>query len=214
MYNFFYIARAAGLIPLDTASWKDLCYLYYLPFCNVFVSSDKLHRRCAPLFRRTDQEFIWGGDLKNDLISLNNYYSGLPDEIKEKGIPVFANKPPKEPRFLIAGIWDKHSPNWRSKDNAKIEGLDHRSIIEKIHKMNNAPPLERSEVDFDLKDPDSLLIKRPMRKQKGSWRLAIYDRTIRHDIYNLTLNSQSELFFRAYLLSAVNFSTATRACSK
>jgi hypothetical protein len=66
--TFFYIARAAGLIPLSTSSWMDLCYLYYLPFCMIFVSSDKLHKRCAPLFMREDQQFVWGGDLNNDLI--------------------------------------------------------------------------------------------------------------------------------------------------
>src|SRR6202521_2984475 len=47
---FFVVALAAGLIPRPTRSSNrvDIAYLYYVPFCMVFVSGDKLHRMTAP----------------------------------------------------------------------------------------------------------------------------------------------------------------------
>ncbi|HIF0138899.1 TPA: hypothetical protein ACXV19_002036 [Legionella anisa] len=170
--NFFYIARAAGLIPLSASSWMDLNYLYYLPFCMMFVSSDKLHKRCAPLFMRKDQHFVWGQDLKNDLSSLNIYYTGLPDEIKKKGVSFFANKPPQNPKFLVAELWDKFFPEWRFNQNkAAINENDHFSIKEVVNNLYNLNESKQSTVDLYIGNTDSLLIRRKVRKQKGSWSL-------------------------------------------
>jgi hypothetical protein len=64
---FFWVAMGANLIASSRASHQvDMAYLFYLPFCSVFVSNDKLHRLCAPLFLRPDQTFVWGEDLKAD----------------------------------------------------------------------------------------------------------------------------------------------------
>ena len=48
---FFQIALAnPNLISADKPSNRmDIAYLFYLPFSQVFMSSDKLHRKCAPL---------------------------------------------------------------------------------------------------------------------------------------------------------------------
>lgn len=52
----------------------------------IFISSDKLHRSCAPLFLNDNQEFIWGDDLKNGLKEIDIHYSSYPESVKEKGI--------------------------------------------------------------------------------------------------------------------------------
>ena len=63
---FFQMALAGDLISTERPSNRmDIAYLFYLPFCQVFISGDRLHRRCAPLFVRDDQEFVWGPDLKS-----------------------------------------------------------------------------------------------------------------------------------------------------
>jgi len=67
---FFYLAMAADLIsrvrPAGKANNKiDIAYLYYLPFCKVFTSSDNLHERVVPFFLRADQSFVKGPELKN-----------------------------------------------------------------------------------------------------------------------------------------------------
>ena len=46
----------------------DVCYLFYLPFCQFFVSNDWVHKQSAPFFLRADQSFVAGGDLKAALM--------------------------------------------------------------------------------------------------------------------------------------------------
>jgi hypothetical protein len=80
---FFNLAIAADLIsrvrPKGKADNKvDIAYLYYLPFCHVFVSRDNLHKRVVPLFLREDQSYVDGDELKTDLHKLDAYYSALP----------------------------------------------------------------------------------------------------------------------------------------
>lgn len=56
---FFQISIKRGFISDVRKSNKiDISYLYYLPFCMLFISSDKLHRSCVPLFLKDNQEFI------------------------------------------------------------------------------------------------------------------------------------------------------------
>lgn len=73
---FYYIAIAAKLLPAEKLTNRlDLSYLYYLPFCRVFVSGDKFHRTVTHLFLRDDQDFVWGDDLKAALMRLEKYAS-------------------------------------------------------------------------------------------------------------------------------------------
>ena len=90
---FFHIAVQANLVtPFDK---QDIGYLSYLPFSFLFVSSDKLHRQCAPLFLRSDQGFIWGPELKADLAQIVERYEGFSEVEREKGMMKFAPVPPE-----------------------------------------------------------------------------------------------------------------------
>src|SRR5207249_3096998 len=55
---------------------RDLEYCYYLPFCNVFASADRLHRKLAPMLLRPDQMFV-GSELVDDLRRLSEIWKGL-----------------------------------------------------------------------------------------------------------------------------------------
>ena len=64
---FFHLSLSADLISRVRPAGKadnrvDIAYLYYLPFCMVFTSSDNLHERVVPLFLRCDQSFVKGQD--------------------------------------------------------------------------------------------------------------------------------------------------------
>lgn len=169
---FFYIAVAAKLIAPEKVTNKiDLAYLFYLPFCMVFTSFDRFHEKCLPLFLRNDQIFIWGADLKADLVKINCYYDGLPESEKEKGLSVFASRPPKDDGFLITRLWDRFLPGWRKsaefippKDNEAT-----KRIMGQIKEVANAKPLKPEQVDFDLSNPDSMIIKRRLSKRRGKW---------------------------------------------
>jgi hypothetical protein len=91
-----------------------MAYLYYLPFCMLFTSGDNLHRRTAPLFLRRDQSFAEAAAFKAALKKLDDYYTRLPDEIKELGAMAFAHYPPTELDNLVVDPWDNHMrPDWR-----------------------------------------------------------------------------------------------------
>lgn len=169
---FFRIALAANLISTQRPSNRtDIAYLFYLPFCMIFVSSDKLHRSCAPLFLRKDQEFVWGQDLKADLTRLNEHYYNLPDQEKEKGITIFAAAPPKEGDYLVSKLWDRHLPSWRSikSDLPKMNPETEKKLVERLNKDSEAKSLPQADIDYNATDADFIIIQRKVRKRKGSW---------------------------------------------
>lgn len=169
---FFRVAVAAGLIGGERASNRiDIAYLHYLPFCMLFVSTDRLHARCASLFLRDDQCFVWGEELKQGLSELNRHYAQLPDSEKEKGVMSFAGSPPQEGEFYVARLWDRFFPTWRERKNgsrAKDIAAD-TQLLQEMKALTEAPPLPPEQVDFDTGEPDMLSVERRVRKRKGSW---------------------------------------------
>ncbi len=169
---FFQLSLAARLISSSRPSNRvDIGYLYYLPFCMVFVSSDKLHRTCAPLFLRDDQDFVWGEDLKKDLQSINAYYQSLPEATKELGLTAFANSPPKDGDFLVTKLWDRHLPTWRKiHENDELNlPRKNENLLGRLKKFAKAPTLRADEIDFNETNPDALVIERVISKRRGSW---------------------------------------------
>ena len=169
---FFALALAASLISGERPSNRvDIAYLYYLPFCVLFVSSDKLHRSCAPLFLREDQEFVWGGDLKKDLGSIDVHYQGLPVEVRERGIWAFASYPPQEGRSLVASLWDRHLPGWRQTgaDKPPKRGSGPAAVLDRVRSMRQSPTISHGEVTLDPRDVRGVVVQHRVRRVKGSW---------------------------------------------
>ncbi|MDO8656570.1 MAG: hypothetical protein Q7K45_04990, partial [Nanoarchaeota archaeon] len=151
---FFQIALAASIISAERPSNRiDIAYLFYLPFCMVFISSDKLHKKCAPLFLREDQEFIHGVELKNDLNKIDSYYKTFPDDKKALGIMSFACYPPVHEEFLVSHLWDRHLRPWRERTETSTPMHPEIStlLIEQLEKERKAPTLQPEEVDFDTR---------------------------------------------------------------
>lgn len=111
LFNF---GLGSDLISRDRPTNKiDMAYLYYLPFCMVFVSNDNLHARAATCFLAKDQVFLSGRELKADLAKLDAHYSQLPEEVRQRGVMVFARRPPADEGFLVSRLWDQFLPEWR-----------------------------------------------------------------------------------------------------
>lgn len=166
---FFRIALGANLISSGRPSNKiDIAYLFYLPFCMVFVSSDKLHRQCAPLFLRKDQDFVWGPDLKKDLAGLNAHYSALPEETRQQGIYKFANRLPDESKGVMRALFERHVPALLQPptfvDPARIAPDTHQRIVENMRQWEGA-----REGAPQGRELETLIIKRVVRKNRGSW---------------------------------------------
>ncbi len=98
-----------------------------------FVSSDNLHRRCALLFMRPKQEFIWGIDLKAALKTINAHFLQLPEAEREKGISRFASSPPAG--NLVADLWDRHlRRGYRNEPGMKLDPKKEAELV------NSRPP--------------------------------------------------------------------------
>lgn len=168
---FFQIALGAKLISTGRPSNRaDIAYLFYLPFCQIFLSTDKLHRKCAPLFLRDDQDFVWGDDLKRELRRIDNHFSNLPAEELEKGIMSFAGTPCGENDDLIIKLWDRHTPGWRrAQSNIKMSDKAQAELVERMRQIKTAPTLESSEIDWEAKDEGNVSIQRNVQKKKGKW---------------------------------------------
>lgn len=171
---FFQIALGANHITTTRVSNRtDIAYLFYLPFCNVFVSSDRLHQRCAPLFLRNNQTFVWGQELKADLQRLVTQYKALPEFEREKGIRTFAPKPPRDDKNgLLGNLWDRHVGSWREDPKPIDPDLLERlgpALRELIEQFASAPEADRSEIADDLSNVGMIEVNTVVRPQKGSF---------------------------------------------
>lgn len=167
---FFRVALGANLVASTRPSHKvDMAYLFYLPFCMIFISGDKLHKQCAPLFLRPNQQFVWGPELKADLAALNAHFSALPAETRQQGIYKFASRLPEGPWGIIKQLFARHTPHLlkpvASLDPEKINQAAHKKIVENMKKWDNAPS-EGVSRDGEL---ETLIIKRSVSRRRGSW---------------------------------------------
>lgn len=167
---FFYLSLAFGQISKDRASNKiDLSYLYYLPFGMVFVSSDNLHARVAPLFMELGQEFVSGKELKSDLKKLVEYYLPHLEEIEKQGIFRYAAYPPKDPNTVVVRLWNKFLRSWREQSEEKNELPKDPELIERLNKLEKESKLSERQVTVD--EADSVLFQRTVSVRKGKWRI-------------------------------------------
>lgn len=177
---FFSLGIASNLIGRGRPSNRvDIAYLYYLPFCMVFSSEDKLHRSIVPLFLRERQTFVSGTDLKADLKALDEHYSALPPEIKGRGLMHFAFYPPDDTSFLLTRLWDKHmNPKWR--EHMKESEEDRKSypraaspvtkpLFDAIRRAEAGGEPMKPFVPVDSEDANHIVIKRSVKMRKGKW---------------------------------------------
>jgi hypothetical protein len=182
---FFRFALAGGHIGTSLPSNRvDIAYLNYLPFANIFVSSDTLHRRAAPQFLDPRQRFVWGPDLKADLARINTHFAEFPEEVKALGNMAFAHAPPKREgslvrelraQFMGAGYDDR--PPILPRDNA-----EEAQIVEEVNRFVDSAPVAEGRVPIGSapfpqsgvpiagdEDKESVVIRRTVRKKRGSW---------------------------------------------
>jgi hypothetical protein len=152
----------------------DLCYLFYLPFCQFFVSQDWVHKQSAPLFLRADQEFVAAEDLKAALRALNDHYLALPELERNRSIHHIAPYPPKDGDNLVTKLWDRHWPNWRQPQTVKATTKDWKAITAAWKQQINeleliAKARAGNKQHIPIEDLDAFIQRRVARKRKGSW---------------------------------------------
>lgn len=169
----FYIGVLNDLISKERPSnWIDIAYLYYLPFCMVFSSNDKLHARTAPLFMEIGQTYIGGNELKQGLRELDRYYTEHIDEIESVGLIKFASCPPRDMHNSVTRLWDIYLPGWRElnleqrRENTLKNSND---IVTRLKRaQTQSKPLG---IHVDSEAADYSMISRMARERKGKWRM-------------------------------------------
>jgi hypothetical protein len=177
----FYLGIERGFISPDRASNKaDMAYTYYLPFANVFISGDRLHRRTVPLFVRDNQSYLDAKDFKAALGHFDAHYEALPDEIKQLGVMAFASYPPADVDNAITQLWDKHMRrDWREiacRIEANIgrprdRDAEQATVAELNRKIEQAKGLDYESTPASTRDLDHMLLQRYVPTRKGKWRI-------------------------------------------
>lgn len=176
---FFHISIAAKLIsPERPSNRTDIAYLFYLPFCKMFISNDRLHRRTANLFLRPDQEFVWGSDLKDDLKRLNAHYSALPNEKRDQGVLRITRHPPEEGEFLTTILWHKLMSDTAFSDRDHVDEMSpekSRELLERLKGFTEGETIPDSHIPKTDGELAAMCIKHKIRRKKGSWYLVPKD---------------------------------------
>lgn len=176
----YYLGIYRGFISGERKSNKaDMAYLYYLPFCMVFLSDDKLHAKTVPLFLDGYQSYVSGKELKQSLGELNEHYKKLPDEIKEKGVIQFCVYPPSNLDNVVTRLWDKHMrPDWRvlalDQESRLLDpeywSEPRKSAKDIIKNVDESIPLTGNNARLTTDKADQIFIKRVIPSRRGSWR--------------------------------------------
>lgn len=104
-----FVAWRANIIHWQPTNLLDLQYLYYLPFCSVFVSDDKIHRALAPVLLRADQSFVPMMDFKLGLRHTHAHFERLSGPERAAARAKLFDWPPEG--SIIRELWLKH-PRW------------------------------------------------------------------------------------------------------
>lgn len=168
---FYNIALAAGLISTERHSNRtDIAYLFYLPFCMIFVSSDHLHKQTAPLFLRHDQEFVWGHQLKSALGEIDRHYSALSASEKERPVYEIAPRPPKSVGLIVEELWDRHLPRLHKSMNTpnQTDRDMPKEILKTVREIERASPI-RPDSSIRHRDVEAVTTQSRRRIKRGSW---------------------------------------------
>jgi uncharacterized protein YecA (UPF0149 family) len=143
------------LVGTRATNMIDLEYMYYLPFCMVFASSDKFHQTLAPYFIDPEQRFVCGTELKADLNSLANEWEASFERDMSRWDKEYGKEPPENVKSVVYRLWKELFPHWIPGSHAKSETPESRTdkeLMEMINEMKNASVLD----DSGLPSSDSI----------------------------------------------------------
>ncbi|OYW63707.1 MAG: hypothetical protein B7Y26_10870 [Hydrogenophilales bacterium 16-64-46] len=168
---FFQIALAANLISSERPSNRvDIAYLFYLPFCHIFVSGDKLHKLCAPEFLQKEQDFVWAPELKGDLARINRELMATSELERQMGLHKLAPRPPGNASHLTVALWQKHAPGSGEAD-ADMTAMSpeaERKLIDHLKSFTKAPT-DPEVAGIPSDELQSISIERLVPARKGNW---------------------------------------------
>ena len=163
VYLIFSLALAKGMITSRKTDIIDLQYFYYLPFSAIFSSDDKFHRLFSQYFMRSDQIFIQGSEIKNDISKIVKMSREQKELSCEDWIRKHKHYPPEIDGSFTSTLWDKNVPKERRRyyidTPRKASGKD-KKLIEKINMLVSLPEDKTIEQTLSSDDKDYIIIQR------------------------------------------------------
>lgn len=101
----FHFGLMNNLMTTKASNTADLLYLYYVPFCKVFCSNDKIHLALQNFVLRTDQRFIRFGEFRNDLDAISFFWDSLTQNERHLWFGVFGHWPPRNSGSFTFQRW-------------------------------------------------------------------------------------------------------------
>lgn len=135
VYMTFYLGLANHLIGSRPTNRVDLEYVLYLPFCRVFVSTDKFHRDFVPLFTKPDQDFVAGLEFKQDIARINAFWQGLPEDQRSKYRDQNGSYPPDWEDSVTNKVWLKHMRPRSEYKPLKLTPEQEKKMMEHLRPM-------------------------------------------------------------------------------
>jgi hypothetical protein len=143
-------AMDAQAVPHLASNFIDVQYLYYVPFCTIFVSDDRVHKRLAPLLLREDQEFVQGTELKADLAARLKESRSLDGAAGERRSFAFGMYPVPMRDSVITHLTLKHAGIWPGRGNS-ITSLSPEDKARAIKEARSA--FLRAGIDVNWRTP-------------------------------------------------------------
>ena len=147
------LAMASGHIDANkTSNYADIAYLYYLPFCEIFISTDKLHRRSAPLFMSDRQSFVWGPELRTELTELVAEYLADP-ELDDVGLMGVAGRKTFDDTSYIGALHMRIREDKRlaRSPTPKLTPEAEKALLNHLKSFTEGPP-PSPEADLGVED--------------------------------------------------------------
>jgi hypothetical protein len=145
LHLFYLLGLHSGLIKSSKKAKThiDHLYLYYLPFCQVFISNDKYHAETVPLFMTEKQRFICGEEIKKDLNEIKHVLTSLSAEQRQQYN--YKNYPPERDNSIICRLFDTFCPGWRKEASNPIKLTPELNelIMDQIENAKGAKIYER-----------------------------------------------------------------------
>ena len=140
--TLFQLGLTFDLIGTRATNKIDLEYIYYLPFCMIFISNDKFHKSITGTFLSSDQAFVDGEDLKKDLANLSNEWNKLKEPRKAAWEAKYGHGPPARSDCLTYILWKRFWPKWKpgkKTERTKRSPEEEAKLIEKIRNLESSP---------------------------------------------------------------------------
>ena len=162
--TFFLLAIIHNLISTRRTNIIDLEYLYYLPFCMAFASSDKFHHIMVPYYIRDDQRFVSGTDLKADLTNLAQEWDVNFHKDMKAWDAKYGSGPPENANSAIYKLWRELFPKWtpgKKSYSSHSEPREVNKLNEQMDEFNKA--IATQDTDFLSDDSNIDFIVRRYR---------------------------------------------------